>query len=32
MKKLFLAIVSVLSITGITITAICMPEERFSGD
>lgn len=29
MKKLFLVIVSVLSITGITITAVCMPEDRF---
>ncbi len=29
MKKLFLLIVSVLSIAGIAITAVCMPEDRF---
>ena len=31
MKKLFLLIVSVLSITGIAITAVCMPDECFGG-
>ena len=29
MKKLFLVIVSLLSIAGITITAVCMPDDRF---
>lgn len=29
MKKMFMVIVSVLSIVGITVTAVCMPYDRF---
>lgn len=29
MKKMFMVIVSVLSIVGIAITAVCMPDDRF---
>lgn len=29
MKKIFMIMVSVICIAGITITAVCMPEDRF---
>lgn len=29
MKKMFIVIVSMLSIAGIAITAVCMPDDRF---
>lgn len=29
MKKMFMIIISLLSIAGIAITAVCMPEDRF---
>lgn len=29
MKKMFIVIIAVLSIVGIVVTAVCMPEDRF---